>query len=177
MEFSELAKVRQSDRKYLDKPVEREKIEQCMETARMAPSANNSQPWKFVVVDTPHLRTQVAGAAASMGMNKFVQTAPVIIAVVLEKGAALSSVASVIQDKEYALLDLGIVVNQLCLQAADLGLGTCIVGWFGEKKVKQLLGVDKKRRVPLLITLGYPDSPARPKSRKPISQICSWNEY
>lgn len=177
MEFSELAKIRQSDRKYLDKPVEREKIEQCIETARIAPSANNSQPWKFVVVETPHLRDQVAATAASMGMNKFVPTAPVIVALVLENGAALSSVASVIQDKEYNLLDLGIVANQFCLQAADLGLGTCMVGWFNEKKVKQLLGVPKKRRVPLLITLGYPASPTRPKTRKATAQICSWNEY
>lgn len=177
MKFSELALKRQSERKYLDKPVERELVEQCIETARISPSANNAQPWRFIVVDDPDMRARVAECATSMGMNKFVPTAPVIIALVLEKAPALSKFASVIQDKEYPLLDLGIAANQLCLQAADLGLGTCMVGWFNEKKVRELLGVDKKRRVPLLITLGYPDSPTRPKSRKSTEQICGWNRY
>ncbi len=175
MDFSELAKVRQSDRKYFDRPVEKEKIEQCLETVRLSPSANNSQPWKFIVVDDPALKDQVADCAASLGMNKFTHQAPVIVAVVLEKSGGMSSMASVIQDKEYALLDLGIAVNQFCLQAADIGLGTCIIGWFNEKRVKALLGVDKKRRVPLLISLGYPDSPTRPKTRKPIENISDWN--
>ncbi len=177
MDFSELAKVRQSDRKYLDRPVEKEKIDQCLETARIAPSANNAQPWKFIVVDDPTLKEQVADCAASLGMNKFTHQAPVIVAVVLEKNNTMSAAASVLQNKEYRLLDLGIAVNQFCLQAADIGLGTCIIGWFNEKKVKALLGVDKKRRVPLLISLGYPDSPTRPKTRKPLEKITGRNRY
>lgn len=177
MEFKELVKLRQSDRKYADRAVEREKIEQCLETARLSPSANNSQPWKFVVVDDPALKEQIAESAASLGMNKFTHQAPVLIAVVIEKNNTLSTVASVLQGKEYHLLDIGIAVNQLCLQAADLGLGTCIIGWFNEKTVKSLLGIDRKRRVPLLISLGYPDSPTRPKTRKPIEKTSSWNRY
>ncbi len=177
MDFSELAKVRQSDRKYLDRAVEPEKLELCLETARLSPSANNSQPWKFIVVDDPAIKEQVAGCAASLGMNKFTHQAPVLIAVVLEKNNTLSAAASVLQNKEYHLMDLGIAVNQFCLQAADIGLGTCIIGWFNEKKVKALLGVDTKRRVPLLISLGYPDSPTRPKTRKPIEKIVNWNRY
>lgn len=177
MKFSELAKTRQSDRKYLDKPVEKAKIEQCIETARLSPSANNTQPWKFIVVDDPRLKAEVGQCAVAMGMNKFVPAAPVIVAVVLEKAGAMTSIASVIKDKEFPLLDIGIAANQFCLQAADLGLGTCILGWFDEKKIKKLLGVDKKKRVPLLITLGYPDTTTRPKTRKPIENIYSWNKY
>ena len=177
MEFSALAQIRQSDRKYLDKPVETEKLQQCLETARLSPSATNSQPWKFIVVNDPALKEPLADSVVSMGMNHFTREAPVMIVVVLEKMNVLSSVASVLQGKEYALLDLGIAVNQLCLQAADLGLGTCIIGWFNEKKVKHLLQINKKKRVPLLITLGYPDEPTRPKNRKPIEQVISWNKY
>jgi len=177
MEFSELVKIRQSDRKYLDKPVEKEKISQCLETARLSPSANNSQPWKFVVVDDPDLKEQIAGFAAGMGMNKFVIQAPVVIAVVLEKMDLSTRLGSVIKDKEYSLLDMGIAANQFCLQAADLGLGTCIIGWFDEKKVKELLHIDRNKRVPLLISLGYPDSPTRIKIRKPVEVISSWNRY
>ena len=177
MEFAELAGIRQSVRSYSGKAVEEEKLMQCIETARLSPSANNSQPWRFVVVDEPELRDRIADAAAGMGMNKFVRQAPVIIAVVLEKQNMLSAVGSVIQDKEYRLLDIGIAASQLCLQAAALGLGTCMVGWFDENKVKRLLGVDKKRRIPLLITLGYSDTPVRQKVRKPFEEIYGRNRY
>lgn len=177
MEFAELAGIRQSVRSYSGKAVEEEKLMQCIETARLSPSANNSQPWRFVVVDEPELRDRIADAAAGMGMNKFVRQAPVIIAVVLEKQNMLSAVGSVIQDKEYRLLDIGIAANQLCLQAAALGLGTYMVGWFDENKVKRLLGVDKKRRIPLLITLGYSDTPVRQKVRKPFEEIYGRNRY
>jgi nitroreductase len=74
------------------------------------------------------------------------------------------------------LFDVGIAVNQFCLQAADLGLGTCIMGWFDERKVKKILGIGN-RRVPLLISVGYPDSPTRKKIRKSLDEMSSWNEY
>ncbi len=175
MEFSELVKLRQSDRKYLDTPVEEEKIRQCIEAARLSPSSNNSQPWKFVVVDDPALLGRIA--EAGRGMNRFMAQAPVVVAVVMERPNVLSALGSVIQDKEYALLDIGIAANQLCLQAADLGLGTCMVGWFDEKGVRRLLGIGRGRRIPLLITIGYSASPTRPKSRKPTGEVCSRNKY
>lgn len=177
MEFSTLVKQRQSDRKYEPKAVEKEKILQCLESARLAPSANNSQPWKFVVVDQPELKEQIAECAVSLGLNKFTHQAPVIVALVMEKVNLLSGMGSVIKDKEFALLDLGIVVNQFCLQAAELGLGSCIIGWFDEPKVKKLLNIPAKKRVPLLITLGYPASKTREKTRKKLEEISSWNSY
>lgn len=177
MEFKELAKIRQSDRKYTDTPVEKEKLIQCLETARLSPSANNSQPWKFVIVDDPLLRKEIADCASGMGMNKFVASAAIITAVVIEKQNILSSMGSVIQNKPYYLIDIGIAVNQFCLQAKDLGLGTCIIGWFSEKNVKKLLQVDRSKRVPLLITVGYTEGTTREKKRKPLEEISSWNKY
>lgn len=177
MEFSELVKYRQSDRKYSDKPVEKEKIQQCIETTRLAPSTNNSQPWKFVIIDNKELKEQIADSTTSLGINKFTHQAPVMIAVVLEKMDVMSSLGSVIKNKEFSLLDVGIAVNQFCLQAADIGLGTCIIGWFDEKKVKKLLHIDSKKRVPLIITLGYSNSQTRKKTRKPIEKMSSWNRY
>lgn len=174
--FAELAKKRQSDRKYKDQTVEREKIIQCLETVRISPSANNSQPWKFVVVDNYELKEQIAEYTIGLGMNKFTHQCPVLIAVVLEKQNFMSTIGSMIKNKDYCLFDLGIAVNQFCLQAADLGLGTCIIGWFDEKKIKKILGV-RNRRIPLLISLGYPDSPTREKIRKPLDKMSSWNEY
>ena len=176
MNFSELVALRQSDRKYKNTPVNRELITTCLEAARLAPSACNSQPWKFVVVDSPELLPQMAVAAAGMGMNRFAAQAPVLIAVTLEKMNFTARIGSVIKDKEYSLLDVGIAVEHFCLQAAELGLGTCIMGWFDEKKVKKILGISN-RRVPLLISLGYPASETRRKVRKSLDEMSSWNSY
>lgn len=176
MKFQELVGKRQSDRKYKCEPVGRKLISECLEAARLAPSACNSQPWKFVVVDEAGLVKEMADAAAGMGMNKWVKTAPVIVAVVLEKMNFTARIGSVIKDKEYSLLDVGIAVEHFCLQAAELGLGTCIMGWFDEKKVKKLLGIGNKR-VPLLISLGHPDTETRKKARKSLEEMSSWNKY
>ena len=176
MKFQELVSKRQSDRKYKSESVDRALITQCLEAARLAPSACNSQPWKFIVVDDTTLLPQMAEAAAGMGMNKWVKTAPVVVAVTLEKMNFTARIGSVIKDKEYSLLDVGIAVEHFCLQAAELGLGTCIMGWFDEKKVKKLLGIGNKR-VPLLISLGYPDTETRKKIRKSLEDMSSWNKY
>jgi nitroreductase len=176
MSFADLAKKRQSDRKYKDQAVEREKLIQCLETARISPSANNSQPWKFIVVDDFEKKEQIAECSIGLGMNKFTHQCPVLVAVVLERQNFMSTIGSMIKNKDYSLFDIGIAVNQFCLQAADLGLGTCIIGWFDEKKIKKILGV-KNRRIPLLISVGYPDAPTREKVRKPLEVMSSWNEY
>lgn len=177
MDFYDLIQKRQSDRRYdASRQVDRDLVMKCLEAARLAPSACNSQPWKFVVVDQSDLKGQMAEAAAGMGMNRFATEVPVIVAVVLEKMNLTARIGSVIKDKEYSLLDVGIAVEHFCLQAAELGLGTCILGWFDEKKVKKLLGVDR-RRIPLLITLGYPAGATRPKSRKTLEEMSSWNKY
>ena len=176
MNLSELIQKRQSDRKYESRPVSREMVMKCLEAARLAPSACNSQPWKFVVVDDVALLPQMGAAAAGMGMNGFAREVPVIVAVVLEKMNLTARIGSVIKDKEYSLLDVGIAVEHFCLQAAELGLGTCIMCWFDEKKVKKLLGI-KGKRVPLLISLGYPAGETRKKARKSLEEMSSWNQY
>ena len=176
MKLLELIQKRQSDRKYTSQPVAEDQIVACLEAARLAPSACNSQPWKFVVVNQPELVAQVGEAAAGLGMNKFAREVPVIVAVVLEKMNLTARIGSVIKDKEYSLLDVGIAVEHFCLQAAELGLGTCIMGWFDEKKVKRLLGIGN-RRVPLLITLGHPAGATREKAHKSQDEIVSRNKY
>lgn len=176
MDLLELINKRQSDRKYSSTPVDRQLIIKCLEAARLAPSACNSQPWRFVVVDSPELLPSMASAASGAGMNKFAHQCPVIVAVVLEKMNLTARIGSVIKDKEYSLLDVGIAVENFCLQAAELGLGTCILGWFDEKKVRKLLGIGNKR-VPLLITLGYAEGETRNKIRKSLDDMSCWNTY
>ena len=178
MDFLDLARQRQSDRGYSDRPVSREQIERCLEAAAVAPSACISQPWFFVVVDDPQLRVRVAGQLRDRVMNRFADSAPVLVAVVAEKPSLLPRLGGLIKDKPYEWLDIGMAVENFCLQAAQAGLGSCIIGWFDEAQVKQLLGVPKSRRVPLVITLGYPLDPAvRPKVRKGPAATWSYNRY
>lgn len=177
MNIREIIEKRQSDRKYKPDKVEREKIMQCIEAAHLAPSACNSQPWKFVIVEEPVLRKQISDAAKGLGMNKFTEQAPVIIAVVMERANTTSSLGSKIKMKDYKQIDIGIAVENICLQATDLGLGSCIIGWFDERKVKKILHIPINKRVPLLITLGYSDDEQRIKKRKKIDSIYSFNKY
>ena len=177
MEFSELVLKRQSDRKYAPKMVGREDIVRCLEAARMAPSACNSQPWKFVVVDDRAKLAEMSEAAIGLGMNRFTVQVPVLVAVVQEPMNMSAKAGSLAKNKDYSMMDLGMAVENFCLQAAELGLGTCIMGWFDEKRVKKVLGVPRTRRVQLLIAMGHPDAPNRQKVRKPLEEISSWNSY
>lgn len=158
-------------------PVSREDVLKCLEAARMSPSACNSQPWKFIAVDDKAKLAEMADAAEGLGMNKFTRDVPVMVAVVLEKMNATARLGSLLKHKDYSMLDLGMAVEHFCLQAADLGLGTCIMGWFDEKRIARLLGVPRGKRIPLIISLGYPENPTRRKVRKPVEEMSSWNSY
>lgn len=180
MKFLDLVNKRQSIRKYLDKPVEREKVEQCLEAARLAPSANNSQPWSFIVIDDPKLKEAVARNTFDrvISFNRFSLQAPVLILILSERPSFFSRIGSAVKDKQFSLIDIGIAAGHLCLQAVEEGLGTCILVWFNEKGVKKLLNIPQEIRVELIITMGYPESyQIRPKKRKSINQIKSYNSY
>ncbi|MDR2126530.1 MAG: nitroreductase family protein [Prevotellaceae bacterium] len=178
--FLELVKKRQSTRKYSSQQVEYEKINRCIEAARLAPSACNAQPWKFVIVDEPELKLAVAAASESniLGFNKFTKDCPVIVAVVREAPNITSKLGMILKNKPYPVMDIGIAVAHFCLQAADENLGTCIIGWFNEKKIKKLLDIPKKKRLDLLISVGYAaDETILPKQRKNTEQMSVRNKY
>lgn len=177
--FLELVQSRQSDRAYLDKPVEKEKIERILETVRLAPSACNAQPWKFVVVTEPEKRLQVADATANklLAMNHFTKQAPVQIVVLEESANFTSTVGGWATNKHYQHIDLGIAAAYITLAAADEGLGSCIIGWCDEKKVQKALDIPKNKRVILVILLGYSVQPLRDKKRKTKDEIVSYEKY
>lgn len=139
--FLELAARRQSDRRFdADRPVEPEKIARIVEAARLAPSACNSQPWHFVVVDDPDTKNRVADAAASrvLGMNHFTKQAPVHLLIVEESGNLTSTFGGWVKSKHFPHIDIGIAAAHIALAAADEGLGSCIVGWFDEAAVRKV---------------------------------------
>jgi nitroreductase len=178
-EILELIISRQSDRKYSDKKIEKEKLERIVEAGRMAPSACNAQPWKFIVVDDPELIKKVAEAASAklIGMNSFVGKAPVTIVIVREQPNLSSKVGATIKNKDYSLIDIGIATENICLQAEAEGIGSCIIGWFDEKELRNILSIPRSKRVELLITLGYSLSDKREKRRKPSDEVISYNKY
>jgi len=175
----ELILRRQSDRKYDKNPVEPEKLDRILEAGRMAPSACNAQPWKFVVATDKDILSQLADAASAklLGMNTFVSQAPVMIVIVREKPNLSSRVGGTIKSKDYSLIDIGIAAENICLQAIAEGLGTCIIGWFDEDRVKSILGIPSSKRVELIITLGYATGEYRQKKRKPKEETVSYNKY
>lgn len=181
MEFNELIQQRQSVRRYQNIPVEREKIEKLIEAVHLAPSACNSQPWKLIIVDEAEIKNEVAKATfnKAVSFNKFATEAPVIAVLVIEKAKLIAQIGGSIKNQEYPHYDIGIAATHFCLQAEELGLGTCMIGWFDEKKIQQLLNIPKKRKIGLLITLGYSpeDYKLRKKIRKPTDEICGFNSY
>lgn len=181
MSFKELVVKRESIRRYADKKVERKKIEQCIEAARLAPSACNAQPWRFVVVDDPALVAKLAEYAASpvAKLNTFVKYSAAIVVAVAEPPNMSSRIGGLLKHKKYNIMDTSIAVEHFCLQATELGLATCILGWFSAFRVKRLLGIPLMRNIPLLITVGYPGEkrPPRKKVRKTRDEIMSYNRY
>lgn len=178
--FYNLVKQRQSTRAYdTTRTVDREIIARILEAARLAPSACNAQPWHFIVVDEPELKNKVADAASArlLGMNHFTKQAPVHIIVIEEKVNISSGIGGIVKDKHFAFLDIGIAASHICLAAEAEGLGSCILGWFAESKMKKLLNIPDNRRVVLDIVIGYPAQPLREKKRKPTEEVISYNTY
>ncbi len=179
MNFDELVQTRRSVRRYRPDGVAETEIVACLEAARRAPSACNAQPWHFVVVEEPERRSRLAQLSRlpGSGMNRFVDDAPVIVAVVTERPNISSRIGGFVKKKPFYLMDVGIAAEHFCLAAAERGLGTCMVGWFDEGEVRRLLGVPRGRRVALLITLGYPGDERKPAKRKEWDAVVSREEY
>ena len=175
----EIISTRQSDRKYSDKAVEKEKLNRITEAARISPSACNGQPWHFIVVTDRELLSRLADAASArlIKMNTFLHQAPVMIVVIREGSNITSQVGGAVKAKDYSLIDIGIASENICLQAESEGLGSCMVGWFDEKLVKMLLSIPRSKRVEMIITIGYSEAEQRIKKRKPKEEVVSYNKY
>ena len=169
MDVSQAIQTRRSVRAFLDQPVEEEKILQILEAARLSPSASNRQSWKFVVVRDADLRAKLGEAA---GNQHFVGQAPVILV------ACGTEPASIMRCGQYRYtVDVSIATAYMLLEAREVGLGTCWIGNFDEKKVKEILGIPEAVRVVALSPLGYAAREATPVARKGLDEIACWETY
>jgi nitroreductase len=176
--FQKLISNRRSVRRYLDKPVERDKILTCIEAARLAPSAENVQPWRFLIIDDPKVKTRFAADAFSglYSFSKFAADAPVLILFLGRLDLLANRLGRQIQGVSFYLLDIGIAGEHIALQAEEIGLGTCWIGWFNARKTRKFFKIPRKYKVVCLMAMGYYDKrPGREKKRKALEEIAWFN--
>lgn len=169
MRIAEVIKERRSVRSYKDLPVPDEKLTRILSAARLAPSAGNRQPWKFIVVRDLERRKALAEAASG---QRFVGEAPVIIAAVALDPERLMECGV----PSYAV-DLAIAVDHITLAATEEGLGTCWIGAFSQDKVRKILNIPKNHKVVALLPLGYPADTTRTKIRKSLKEIVCYETF
>lgn len=171
-DFSELAARRQSCRHFSDKPVEREKLLKCVQTASLAPSGCNSQPWRVLVVTDPAKRAEVAASTQQLGLNEYTAKAQAFFVVLETRARLMPKVASILDSQVFAKGDLGAFTYGLTLEAEAQGLGTVILGMFDRPKLIELLGIPDGQSIFMVVAVGYPASDTvRPKARKPLEEI------
>lgn len=171
MNFLEIAQTRQSCRAYDEaRPVEPEKLEAVLEAARLAPSACNGQPYHITVCQGDTAKA-VAAATAGMGLNKFAAQAPVLLVLSEMPYVASAAAGSRMKQNDYRSLDIGIAAAYLTAEATAQGLGSCILGWLDDSKIRAICGL--KHPVRLVITLGYAKEGdrLREKKRIPMSEL------
>lgn len=169
MNFLEIAKTRQSCRKYdPTRPVEKEKLDALLEAVRLAPSACNSQPYHLTVCRGDAAR-RVAKATTGMGLNTFAAEAPVLVVFSEMPYNKTAALGAKMKGNDYRSIDIGIAAAYFTAEAAAQGLGTCILGWLDDQKIRDVCHLDHPVR--LVVTVGYPADKPREKKRKDIADL------
>lgn len=174
MDYQEMLETRQSCRAYDAARVPtREMLAQLLEAARLAPSACNSQPYRFYIAQGEAARA-VGEATRGMGMNAFTADVPAFFVVAEQPYNASAAVGARIKKQDYRAADIGLAVSQLIYRAHELGLATCILGWFDEEALQKLTGTAE--RIRLVVAVGYAKKgdPLRAKKRKTPEELAVW---
>ena len=173
MNFREIAETRQSCRSYdASREVESEKLRAILESARLAPSACNGQPYHITVCRGETAR-EIAKATTDMGMNKFTAEAPIMLVISEEPYVKSAAVGAKVKNNDYRSIDIGIVAAYITAEATAQGLSTCILGWLNDAKIRKIC--DLEYPVRLVISLGYAkaEDKLRTKARKDFSELIS----
>ncbi|MBR2423178.1 MAG: nitroreductase family protein [Oscillospiraceae bacterium] len=174
MNFMKIAENRQSCRSYApEKDVEAEKLEAILQAARLAPSACNGQPYLITVCKGENAKA-VAAACTGMGMNKFAAQAPIQLVISEMPYVKSAAMGAKLKKNDYRSIDIGIVAAYITAEAAAQGLGTCILGWFDDSKIRDIC--DLSYPVRLVITLGYAaeGDKLRSKKRKDMEELVAY---
>jgi nitroreductase len=170
MNVIDAIKARKSVRSYLEKPIEEEKLVSVLEAGRLAPSASNRQEWRFIIVRDKTTRKKISEAANG---QSFVGNAPAIIVACAETDEHVMMCG-----QQCYPIDLAIALEHIALAAVETGLGTCWIGAFDERQVKQILDIPNEIRVVGLMPLGYPTDPSiKEKTRFPFDRIVKYEHW
>ena len=170
MNFLEIAQNRQSCRAYDEsRCIEQEKLDAILQAAQLSPSACNGQPYKITVCRGAAAK-EVAAATTGMGLNKFAVQAPVLLVLSEMPYVKSAALGAKLKNNDYRSIDIGIAAAYITAEAAAQGLGSCILGWLDDQKIRSICGLDHPVR--LVITLGYAkDETVRSKKRKDLSEL------
>lgn len=171
MNFSEIAKNRQSCRSYNpERAVEQEKLDLILNSAILSPSACNGQPY-LVTICKGEAAKKVAKATQGMGMNKFAVDAPIMLVISEKPYVSTAALGAKLKKNDYRSIDIGILAAYITAEATAQGLGTCILGWLDNDEIRKICGIDGTVR--LVITLGYAkdDDKLRTKKRKDMNEL------
>jgi nitroreductase len=171
MDFKELARRRYSVRSYQSKPVEKEKLIALVETALLAPSAVNFQPWKFIIVTEPDLLAQLHGCYH----RDWFRSAPVCIVAIGDHDKGWHRPTD---GKDYTDIDVTIAIDHLMLAATEIGLGTCWICHFNAEKCASVFNLPSNLEVIAMVPVGYPLAEGIPeKKRKTMEELVLWNRF
>lgn len=171
MDVFEAIKKRRSIRAYRTEPIDDKTIARLLEAMRLAPSAKNLQPWKFIVVMDQNIKEELVSACRN---QTFIAKAPCIIAACAFEKQSYNKMGSYMSSWA---IDVAIAMDHLSLAAVSLGLGTCWIGAFNEGEVKRVLGIPDNVRVVALMPLGYPEYTPPPMPRKSLEEIVCYEKY
>jgi nitroreductase len=174
-------RTRRSVRKYTDQPVSDEILTQILESARLAPSGNNMQPWHFIVIRSKETRQRLAEVSHKQA---WMAAAPVFIVCIADIRARLRVNGSFSVDEKspqfelkQAIRDTSIAVEHMVLEAESLGLSTCWIAWFDQKDVRPVLNIPTDKYVLNILTIGYPDEKPNARPRKPLETIVHYEKW
>ena len=180
-DFEALQRTRESCRVYSEKPVSRELLTHLVEVAGLSPSACNSQPWRFIVVDNPEMKGRMGEILDDHGLCgcPWADRVPAFIVICEETAHLKPAVEAQYGSQHFAQMDIGMVAMALCCEASSLGMGTCMLGTVNQEKAHQLFGIPENCPARLVISVGYPAVSGSPrnKMRKSLDEIISYNQW
>jgi nitroreductase len=177
----EQIEIRRSIRRYLDKPVENVKIIKLLESARLAPSGDNTQPWHFIVVKAEFTRKQLSEVSHN---QKWMLSAPVFIVCVADIRSRIKEDVDISlnenspqEELKQIIRDTSIAIEHIVLEASNLGLGTCWIAWFTQEKIRPILNIPADKYVVCILTLGYADELPQSRPRKKLEEIIHYESW
>lgn len=173
--------TRRSIRKYVSRPIDDKIIESILEAARLAPSGSNTQPWHFIIIKDEEIKQKVALVSHR---QKWMLTAPVFIACVADIRSRIKTKEEINLSEEspqfelkQIIRDTAIAIEHIVLEATNVGLGTCWVGWFKQNEIRPVLGIPSDKFLVAILTVGYPDEGPRTSKRKDLKELVHYDKW